>query len=231
MAGLTIGQGLPAELGDAARYRRKRRSAARRVVRCEPCRTVCKIGVVGQSLENGSAFRAVGAGHKSVDGVTQEAQRFIVVLLHARNRERSPVFFHGRLLGKAQAGIDISQGVRPSSRLDPLGIELNAGKIYKAQDGWTLDEARAVREKDKAALYGKEGKPSEINHGNVTPSLKNDKGQAHHGGVTMSHARQSVVLSLPALRRLHFPDAAGVIDAERDTLGLSWRLTLSALMP
>ena len=124
------------------------------------------------------------------------------------------------------AGIDIGQGVRPSSRLDPLGIELNAGKIYKAQDGWTLDETRALREKDKAVLYGKEGKPSEINHGNVTPSLKNDKGQAHHGGVTMSHARQSVVLSLPALRRLHFPDAAGVIDAERDTLA---RVALAAV--
>jgi len=124
------------------------------------------------------------------------------------------------------AGIDIEQGVRPSSRLDPLGIELNAGKIYKAHDGWTLDEASAVREKDKAVLYGKEGKPSEINHGNVTPALKNDKGQAHHGGVTMSHARQSVVLSLPALRRLHFPDAAGVIDAERDTLA---RVALVAL--
>ncbi len=121
-----------------------------------------------------------------------------------------------RLIVSEIVGVDVGTGVRPSSRLDPLGIELNAGKIYKAADGWTLDEGKALREKDRPVYFGKDGKPSEINHGNVTPSLKNEKGQPHHGGVTMSHARQSVVISLAALRRLHFPDGSGVVDEQRD---------------
>jgi CRISPR-associated protein Csb1 len=75
-----------------------------------------------------------------------------------------------------------------------------AGPIYKMPNGdWTLDEKRAAISKDKkVVVWGKEGKPSEINHGNVTPSV-ND------GGVTIDKAIQTSVLSLPALRRLHFP--------------------------
>jgi CRISPR-associated protein Csb1 len=131
-----------------------------------------------------------------------------------------------RALVSEIVGVDVAQGVRPSSRLDPLGIELNAGKIFQSPDGWTLSESMANREKDRPVLFGKEGKPSEINHGNVTPSLKNEKGQFHHGGITMLHAQQSVVLSLPALRRLSFPDGAGEITTRRD---LSARTALAAL--
>jgi CRISPR-associated protein Csb1 len=124
------------------------------------------------------------------------------------------------------AGIDIKHGVRPSSRIDPLGIEKNPCTIYKAknaQDLWTLDLANAAQDKNKPVIIGKS---SEINHGNVTPALKNDKGKLHHGGITMGYAHQSVVLSLPALRRLHFPDSEGVIDARRDNLA---RVALAAL--
>lgn len=131
-----------------------------------------------------------------------------------------------RALFSEIVGVDVAQGVRPSSRLDPLGIELNAGKIFQSPDGWTLSESKANRKKDRPVLFGKEGKPSEINHGNVTPSLKNEKGQFHHGGITMLHAQQSVVLSLPALRRLSFPDGSGEISAQRD---LSARTALAAL--
>ncbi|MGH9340601.1 MAG: type I-G CRISPR-associated RAMP protein Csb1/Cas7g [Acidobacteriota bacterium] len=96
-------------------------------------------------------------------------------------------------------GVNAQVGVRTSSRIDPLGIELRAGKIYESkQGGWTLNEEDARREKNKAKVVGNTGRPSEVNHGNVTPSI-ND------GGYTISRALQSTVISLPALRRLRFP--------------------------
>ena len=59
-----------------------------------------------------------------------------------------------------------------------------------------------------------------MRHGNVTPSLKNEKGQPHHGGVTCRYALHTAVLSLPALRRLHFPIAGkpAADDAGRTVL-------------
>jgi CRISPR-associated protein Csb1 len=96
-------------------------------------------------------------------------------------------------------GIDAERGVRTSSRIDPAQIMLQAGPLYKAKGGgWTLDEKDAVREKNKPVKLGKDGKPSEANHGNVTPTIAD-------GGVTIRAARQTTVLSLPALRRLRFP--------------------------
>jgi CRISPR-associated protein Csb1 len=88
----------------------------------------------------------------------------------------------------------------------------------------TLDPSLALRKDGTPVLYGRgkkgedvayeatgrkevpdEGRPSKANLGNVTPSLKDDHGQPHHGGVTMAYALQTVVISLPALRRLRFP--------------------------
>ncbi len=96
-------------------------------------------------------------------------------------------------------GINTETGVKTSSRIDPTQIMLQAGPLFRAKDGnWTLDEKQAVRDKKGPIKLGKDGKPSEANHGNVTPSI--DK-----GGVTISKALQTTVLSLPALRRLRFP--------------------------
>lgn len=115
------------------------------------------------------------------------------------------VKFQRALVGEMVA-VNAVSGVKPASRIDPLGIQLAAGPLFKTKDGgWTVDEKSAALDKGKPAKVGKEGKPSEANHGNVTPSLKNEKGQLHHGGVTMDHALHTVVLSLPALRRLSFP--------------------------
>lgn len=106
-----------------------------------------------------------------------------------------------RALVSEIAGIDVKDGVRPSSRIDPLGIQLNAGPLYAAADGgWTLKSEEAKKEKGKAVLLGKDGRPSEANLGNITPTFK-----GNHGGITMDHAVQTVVISLPALRRLKFP--------------------------
>lgn len=96
-------------------------------------------------------------------------------------------------------GHDVQVGVKTSSRLDPAQIQLAAGPLYAGKGGeWTLNETEALKEKGKAVKLGKEGKPSEANHGNVTPTIAK-------GGVFISRAVQTVVLSLTALRRLSFP--------------------------
>jgi CRISPR-associated protein Csb1 len=115
--------------------------------------------------------------------------------------------------------IDVEAGVRTSSRVDPLGIKLVQNVIVKTEDSaqWRFTETA-----DKKAKFMK---PSEINHGNVTPSITNpEKGEP--GGVTFREAVQTTVLSLTQLRRLKFPDASGKSSVERDAAG---RAAISAL--
>ncbi len=100
-------------------------------------------------------------------------------------------------------GIGITTGVKTSSRIDPAQIMRNAGPLYHSDlrgegPDWTLDEKSAAKDKKGPIKLGKDGKPSEANHGNVTPSIA-------EGGVTLLKALQTTVLSLPALRRLRFP--------------------------
>jgi CRISPR-associated protein Csb1 len=126
-------------------------------------------------------------------------------------------------------GIDAVYGVKTSSRIDPLGIQLKAGPLYQAKDGgWTLDESEARIKKNNPLTLGTDGKPSEANHGNVTPSLSDTDraGNFLAGGVTISHAEQTMVISLAALRRLRFPDGEGKFSNERDVAG---RTVLAAL--
>jgi len=119
-------------------------------------------------------------------------------------------------------GIDVAQGVRTSSRIDPAQILLQAGPLYQAQAGegvgWTLDQELARKAKGKPQTLGKTGRPSEANHGNVTPTIAD-------GGVTLRKAIQTTVLSLPGLRRLRFP-VDGQADDARDAAG---RTALAAL--
>ena len=128
-------------------------------------------------------------------------------------------------------GINAVAGVRSSSRIDPLAIQLEAGPIYLAKEGepnfWTLDESRAKKEKGGPVKVGKDGKPSEINHGNIKPDLKDTKGQSFHGGVTIAFAEQTVVLSFPALRRLRFPLENEALS--RPEVDLAARTLLAAL--
>lgn len=101
-------------------------------------------------------------------------------------------------------GFRAQAGRRTSSRIDPAQIMLAAGPVYERRDPgdaepeWTRDAERAVRDKNQPRKLGKDGKPSEVNHGNVTPTIKD-------GGFTIARALQTTVLSLPALRRLRFP--------------------------
>src|SRR5262245_55985394 len=127
----------------------------------------------------------------------------------------------GRALTSEIIGVQITPGIRPASRHDPLGITLSAGPIYRASapEQWTLDPDTAIKEKGKAQRYG-DGNPSSIGHSSAPPSLE-------LGGVTLREARQIAVLSLPALRQLRFPDrATRAVDTARDAAG---RVVLAAL--
>ena len=100
----------------------------------------------------------------------------------------------------------ITSGRRTGSRIDPLGVlNLKAKqsniKIYKGAAGWDITEKGAGKS-------AKEVKTSEINHGNVTPSVQ-------PLGVTCDYLEHSFVLSFAALRRLRFG------SAERDSAGRS----------
>lgn len=109
-----------------------------------------------------------------------------------------------RALVSEMVGFHAQAGVKTSSRIDPAQIMLGAGPVYEraAKNGnmpsWTLDAALASKDKNQSKKLGKDGKPSEANHGNIPPSIAN-------GGFTISRALQTTVLSLSALRRLRFP--------------------------
>ena len=108
-------------------------------------------------------------------------------------------------------GLDAVIGRKVGSRIDPLQIEkLDPNeKAFNHEDPrqvWTFDESEAERDKKKglvAASRGSEsgeaGQPSKINHGNIAPTI-----DAQSGGVTISKAVQTTVISLAALRRLRF---------------------------
>lgn len=128
----------------------------------------------------------------------------------------------------------IKLGRKTASRLDPAGIEKDPGELYEATAGieWTLDAAEAKTEKGKPRLFSRgggdrPGRPSQANHGNVTPSI-----DAAAGGVTAERIVATTVLSFIQLRRLRFPaDAEGVaVPADdRPALELAVRAALAAL--
>ena len=115
-----------------------------------------------------------------------------------------------RALVSEIVGIDVVSGVKTSSRIDPAGIEIKAATLYEAKagpeqepGGWVLDPEQAAKERGKPKPVtggGEKGRPSAVNHGNITPTI-----DVQAGGVTMDHALQTEVLSLTALRRLRFP--------------------------
>lgn len=132
-------------------------------------------------------------------------------------------------------GVGIRLGRKTASRIDPAQIELTAGPVYQARDPeeeWTLEESDAKVEKKKPVPFSRKGgdrpgRPSQINHGNITPSVDSES-----GGVTMDYAVQTTVLSLPALRRLRFPKDTKGNRLDRDAAAAasrSARLGLAAL--
>ena len=116
-----------------------------------------------------------------------------------------------RIISSEVVAFGVEYGVKTSSRIDPLEINLKAGPVYIINEKtkeWTLSEASEGGKKRKP--FGKDGKPSEINHGNIVPTI-----EAENGGVTFEFAQQVVVISMPALRRLRFP-VNGKLSMESD---------------
>jgi CRISPR-associated protein Csb1 len=120
--------------------------------------------------------------------------------------------------------IDAVRGVRTSSRIDPLGIKLVRDVVMKTEDSevWRFVEPSGDKKVKKGE--GKMVKPSEINHGNIAPSITDSEKGA--GGVTFREAVQTTVLSFTQLRKLRFPDASGASTVERDAAG---RAVIAAL--
>lgn len=83
-------------------------------------------------------------------------------------------------------------GRRPGSRMDPLGI-LKGVTIYK-------NKGSADWSTTAQSGYTK-SKPSEINHGNIAPSVD-------ELGVTVDYAEHTTVMTCAGLRRLRFGDNA-----------------------
>ena len=98
-----------------------------------------------------------------------------------------------------------TSGRRTSSRIDPLGV-LRRVEVFKGQDGWDVV-------KERAGKGAKPVRPSEINHGNIVPTVQ-------PLGVTCDHVEHTAVLSFAGLRRLGFG------GGERDRAG---RTLLAAL--
>ena len=115
---------------------------------------------------------------------------------------------------------------RPASRADPLLVVAGESlPIKENEDGsWSSVEKGTGN-----------SKLSNVGLGNVTPSLKvppnkrkDFESEFNHGGVTIRFARQITVLSLPALRRLHFP-VRGKTAEEQAEANIEARTTLAAL--
>lgn len=109
-------------------------------------------------------------------------------------------------------GVNAEIGVKTSSRIDPLGIRAAAQVIKNADGSYDL-----AGEKAKGGVS-----PSEVNHSNILPVMTKPGGA---GGATLDYAEQTVVLSLPALRKLRFP-VDGKTTPERDAAA---RTVLAAL--
>lgn len=80
-------------------------------------------------------------------------------------------------------------GRRTGSRIDPLGV-LRKVEVYKSEEGWDITEKAA-------GTKAKKVRPSEINHGNIAPSVQ-------PLGITCDYLEHMFVLSFAALRRLRF---------------------------
>lgn len=183
--------------------------------------------------EDGTAFRRSEAGRKldfaNVRDATPLYELCPTALLLGLWDSTGPKGGLGakfqRALVSEIVGIGAQKGTGTGSRIDPLGIQ--SVSVYEAADGsgYTVDEAKARKDRGKAVPYKKKGKPSEANHGNVTPSLHDPSGTPLPGGVTIASAELTTVISLPALRRLRFP-VDGEQSRERNVAG---RTVLAAI--
>lgn len=178
------------------------------------------------SLLDGQLFRLSDIGKSFTDASTRNATALFKVcptgLVFGLWDSTGPKGGLGakfqRALVSEIIGINAVTGSKTESRIDPLNILKKSADIYVASDEkerWTTDVSKAKIENGAPVKFGKEGKPSEVNHGNVTPSI-----DSVGGGVTVDEARHTVVLSLASLRRLGFSTGAEEARTVLAALGL-----------
>lgn len=133
-----------------------------------------------------------------------------------------------RALVSEIVGVSAVLGTRTQSRLDPVPISAQV-RLFATSEGpgadWTTDPSKAAPDSkgQPLAFEGRSregrGKPAGVNLGNIPPDfsrvsrrsaqdvaeLRGREGEPLPGGVTIDHALQTTVLSLPSLRRLRFP--------------------------
>jgi CRISPR-associated protein Csb1 len=111
--------------------------------------------------------------------------------------------------------------------------DVQLGKKTSSRIEWTHDPTEAVLDKAGKPVpisgggEGAAGRPSQVNHGNVTPSI-DDKA----GGVVAGRIVATTVLSLIQLRRLRFPagvDGTAVAGERRKNVESAARTALAAL--
>lgn len=139
-----------------------------------------------------------------------------------------------RALVSEIVAIDAVTGVKTASRLDPAGIQANVDVYHHKDnhDDYTIDPEEAETKKGKPVPFSRtgaegKGKPSAINHSNVAPTI-----DELAGGVTCAYLRQTTVLSLPAIRRLRFPetvDGRAIEGEERRDAEKAARTCVAAL--
>lgn len=137
-----------------------------------------------------------------------------------------------RALTSEIVAVGVSTGSKVGSRIDPLGIQANVPIYHRKDDesDWTIEASEAKQEKGKPVPFSRKGaegkgKASAVNHSNIAPSI-----DEFAGGVTFDRAIQTVVLSLPALRRLRFAtDLTGNPLPDRAAAEAAARVALAAL--
>ena len=117
-----------------------------------------------------------------------------------------------RAIASEIIGLHAVQGRRTSSRIDPAQIIRAAGPVADADNGWGWEVAKDGRGK----------RPSEVNHGNIPPTIED-------GGFTISKALQTTVISLPAIRRLRFPVDGRAPTAQVDNAARTVLVALALL--
>lgn len=110
-----------------------------------------------------------------------------------------------RLYSSEIIGWDPVEGTRKAGRMDPANL---TGSRTGTGDDWTYSQSGTTKKDNKLSVIG---------HGNIAP------GDAH-GGVTISEATRTAVLSLTATRRVGFgslePEAATAAQALLFAFGL-----------
>jgi CRISPR-associated protein Csb1 len=108
-----------------------------------------------------------------------------------------------RCLVSEIVGVGVAEGKRTGSRIDPLGVRREV-EVYDVGGDWTLEKPSGSK--------AKKVRPSEINHGNIAPSVQ-------PLGVTVDYVDHTAVITFAGLRRIGLPSPEGEIDDRRDRAG------------